>query len=100
MVLPVEHACAYGAHILRRSAAIVSPCSLSACPLLLLVACPSVQCVALSPLDAQVDPFDPKSPIKQCAIVSFPPDLFFVLRVVQLLRGMASGACGYVWQSA
>jgi hypothetical protein len=40
---------------------------------------------------AQVDPFDENSPIKQAAIEKFPPDMFFVLRVVQLLRGMANG---------
>jgi hypothetical protein len=39
----------------------------------------------------QVDPFDENSPIKQAAIEKFPPDMFFVLRVVQLLRGMANG---------
>ncbi|KAL6759162.1 hypothetical protein V8C86DRAFT_2580560 [Haematococcus lacustris] len=39
----------------------------------------------------KINPFDPNSPIKKCAITAFPPDLFFVLRVVQLLRGMASG---------
>lgn len=39
----------------------------------------------------QVDPFDQNSPIKQAAIEKFPPDMFFVLRVVQLLRGMANG---------
>jgi hypothetical protein len=43
------------------------------------------------PLVNQVDPFDPKSPIKQSAISYFPPDMFFVLRVVQLLRGLANG---------
>lgn len=50
-------------------------------------------------LHPQVDPFDPNSPIKRSAISSFPPDMFFVLRVVQLLRGLANGgvpedACG------
>ena len=39
----------------------------------------------------RVDPFDKDSPIKKAAITSFPSDLFFVLRVVQLLRGMAAG---------
>eukprot|EP00775_Hariotina_reticulata_P010212 gene10212-10373_t len=39
----------------------------------------------------KVDPFDQNSPIKQAAIEKFPPDMFFVLRVVQLLRGMANG---------
>lgn len=39
----------------------------------------------------QVNPFDPNSPIKQSAISYFPPDMFFVLRVVQLLRGLANG---------
>ena len=43
---------------------------------------------------SQVNPFDPNSPIKQSAITTFPQDLFFVLRVVQLLRGMASGGSG------
>lgn len=38
-----------------------------------------------------MDPFDPDSPIKQCAIQQFPRDMFFVLRVVQLLRGLATG---------
>ncbi|KAI8476233.1 MAG: ABC1/COQ8 ser/thr kinase [Monoraphidium minutum] len=38
-----------------------------------------------------VDPFDPSSPIKRAAIQYFPPDMFFVLRVVQLLRGIANG---------
>lgn len=40
----------------------------------------------------QVDPFDKDSPLKQASIEKFPPDMFFVLRVVQLLRGMANGA--------
>ena len=39
----------------------------------------------------KVDPFDPDSPIKKGGITAFPGDLFFVLRVVQLIRGMASG---------
>jgi len=39
----------------------------------------------------KVDPFDPNTPIKRSAISRFPPDLFFVLRVVQLLRGLAQG---------
>ncbi|GAB4821653.1 hypothetical protein N2152v2_008699 [Parachlorella kessleri] len=39
----------------------------------------------------KVDPFDPESPIKQMAISRFPPDMFFVLRVTQLLRGLAQG---------
>ncbi|KAL4431977.1 hypothetical protein ABPG77_000244 [Micractinium sp. CCAP 211/92] len=39
----------------------------------------------------KADPFDPDSPIKQMGIQKFPPDMFFVLRVVQLLRGLASG---------
>ena len=41
-----------------------------------------------------MDPFDPNSPIKQGGITSFPGDLFFILRVVQLLRGMGSGEKG------
>jgi hypothetical protein len=39
----------------------------------------------------KADPFDPDSPIKQAAIEKFPSDLFFVLRVIQLLRGLADG---------
>lgn len=42
----------------------------------------------------RVDPFSPDSPIKKTAIERFPPDLFFVLRVVQLLRGIAQGGSG------
>lgn len=39
----------------------------------------------------KVDPFDPESPIKKMGISTFPADMFFVLRVVQLLRGLADG---------
>ncbi|PSC70875.1 putative aarF domain-containing kinase 1 [Micractinium conductrix] len=39
----------------------------------------------------KADPFDPESPIKKMGIKTFPPDMFFVLRVVQLLRGLATG---------
>jgi hypothetical protein len=38
----------------------------------------------------KTDPFAEDSPIKQSKIVSFPKQLFLVLRVVQLFRGMAS----------
>ena len=41
--------------------------------------------------DGKVDPFDPESPIKKVSVEDFPPDLFFVLRVSQLLRGLANG---------
>ncbi|EIE21462.1 ABC1-domain-containing protein [Coccomyxa subellipsoidea C-169] len=39
----------------------------------------------------RVDPFSPDSPIKSLGISHFPPDVFFVLRVMQLLRGLAGG---------
>ena len=39
----------------------------------------------------RVDPFSADSPIKQLEIQHFPPDVFFVLRVVQLLRGLSGG---------
>ena len=39
----------------------------------------------------KVDPFDPESPIKKMGIEKFPADMFFVLRCVQLLRGLAQG---------
>lgn len=39
----------------------------------------------------KVDPFDEDSPIKKSAITSFPKEMFFVMRVVQLLRGMSHG---------
>ncbi|GIL52828.1 hypothetical protein Vafri_8592 [Volvox africanus] len=39
----------------------------------------------------KVNPFDPNSPLKQSAISTFPADMFFVMRVVQLLRGLADG---------
>ena len=41
--------------------------------------------------EGKVNPFDPDSPIKQVSVETFPPDLFFVLRVSQLLRGLANG---------
>ena len=34
----------------------------------------------------RVDPFAKDSPLKAMAVESFPPDFFFVLRVLQLLR--------------
>ena len=34
----------------------------------------------------RVDPFAADSPLKQTSVDDFPPDLFFVLRVVQLIR--------------
>lgn len=37
-----------------------------------------------------MDPFDPDSPIKALPVDKFPSDMFFVLRVVQLLRGLAN----------
>ena len=39
----------------------------------------------------RINPFDPDSPIKKAGIEKFPKDMFFVLRVVQLLRGLANG---------
>ncbi|KAK9826471.1 hypothetical protein WJX81_002686 [Elliptochloris bilobata] len=39
----------------------------------------------------RVDPFAADSPIKAMGIEHFPPDVFFVLRVMQLLRGLAGG---------
>jgi hypothetical protein len=51
-----------------------------------------------------VDPFDPNSPLKKASVEHFPPDVFFVLRVVQLLRGIAQGEGvvlvmdrGFIW---
>ena len=41
--------------------------------------------------EGTVNPFDPNSPIKKVSVENFPPDLFFVLRVSQLLRGLANG---------
>lgn len=41
----------------------------------------------------RVDPFAADSPIKSVSIERFPPDVFFVLRVLQMLRGLA-GAMG------
>lgn len=38
----------------------------------------------------RVDPFDANSPMKKMAVEHFPSDMFFVLRVVQLLRGLAT----------
>lgn len=38
-----------------------------------------------------VNPFDEDSPLKICPVSNFPPDLFFVLRVIQLIRGIKQG---------
>ena len=38
-----------------------------------------------------MDPFSPDSPIKQLGISYFPPDVFFVLRTIQMLRGLSMG---------
>ena len=37
-----------------------------------------------TPTCPRVDPFDPDSPIKKMGVQKFPPDMFFVLRVVQV----------------
>lgn len=37
------------------------------------------------------NPFDPDSPIKKVSIETFPKDIYFVLRTVQILRGIAHG---------
>lgn len=34
----------------------------------------------------RVDPFAKDSPLKAMPVLAFPPDFFFVLRVLQLLR--------------
>jgi hypothetical protein len=39
----------------------------------------------------RVDPFAEDSPVKKISIDTFPPDVFFVLRVTQMLRGLAGG---------
>jgi hypothetical protein len=38
-----------------------------------------------------MNPFDSGSTIKTAGIESLPPDMIFVLRVIQLLRGMKQG---------
>lgn len=44
-----------------------------------------------SRLVRRLDVWSPDSPLKQTAISTFPKDLFFVLRVCQLLRGLSNG---------
>ena len=39
----------------------------------------------------RVDPFSADSPIKKLGIKRFPPEVFFVLRTTQMLRGLAVG---------
>ena len=46
---------------------------------------------SLSQLSCRVDPFSPDSPIKKLGIKHFPPEVFFVLRTIQMLRGLAMG---------
>ena len=49
-------------------------------------------CLRASLLPPRADPFDPESPIKKMGIKTFPPDMFFVLRVVQAsARGLGMG---------
>ena len=38
------------------------------------------------PVRCRVDPFAKDSPLKAMPVLAFPPDFFFVLRVIQLLR--------------
>lgn len=38
-----------------------------------------------------MDPFSPDSPIKKLGISHFPPEVFFVLRTIQMLRGLSIG---------
>jgi hypothetical protein len=76
-----------GAGLALGAAAATPPCN----------ACVAHCVVAAACTRAQVDPFDKDSPIKQTAIEKFPPDMFFVLRVVQLLRGMATGERRGAW---
>ncbi len=42
-------------------------------------------------LMCRVDTFSPDSPIKKLGIKHFPPEVFFVLRTIQMLRGLAMG---------
>ncbi|CAM9179386.1 unnamed protein product, partial [Choristocarpus tenellus] len=39
----------------------------------------------------EMNPLSPKSTLQTNAVKGFPSDLFFVLRTVQMLRGLASG---------
>lgn len=48
-------------------------------------------CHLMSALERRLDVWSPDSPLKQTAISTFPKDLFFVLRVCQLLRGLSNG---------
>jgi len=38
--------------------------------------------------DFNVDPFDPNNNLKSSTVTKLPPDLYFIVRAVQLLRGI------------
>ena len=40
---------------------------------------------------ARMNPFDDACALRANAVLAFPPELFFVLRAVQMLRGLAHG---------
>ena len=48
--------------------------------------CASKSVLTSVPDPCRVSPFDKDSPLKAMGVTRFPSDLFFVLRVVQLLR--------------
>lgn len=55
----------------------------------------SVEKMAITMLDTRVvpgyilDPFDPENSLKDNSVTKLPPDLYFVVRTVQLFRGIA-----------
>lgn len=57
----------------------------------------TVECLAISMLDTKnipgyvVDPFDDNNALKTNSVTKLPPDLYFVVRTVQLFRGICYG---------
>lgn len=50
-----------------------------------------ITCTGLFDTTGSVDPFAADSPIRDMAVERFPSELFFVLRVVHMMRGLARG---------
>jgi hypothetical protein len=50
-----------------------------------------ITCTGLFDTTGSVDPFAADSPIRDMSVERFPSELFFVLRVVHMMRGLARG---------
>jgi predicted unusual protein kinase regulating ubiquinone biosynthesis (AarF/ABC1/UbiB family) len=57
----------------------------------------TVECLAISMFDTKnipgyiIDPFDENNALKSNSVTKLPPDIYFVLRTVQMFRGICFG---------